>query len=388
MQPHLFAILMLLAQPAPDPIDSARHLAATHRESGNIEAALTTLTQALCTARTAAAPAGYSSVRLARAWADAWDVAGRPKAPQTQLDLCLQGHPLGAIAQAAAADTSGLWKEAESLCAKALADKTYQAPIPEALRGELWRRQAAAASHQGLEQRALTLLQRGLADAPGAAELYLATARAQLALGAPHAAHSVLLPLLELPENVDPALLRQARMLIDSARDLAAPPLTPQETAENKELIALMQTASEDDDDVAHVRDVAATTPQPRLWPPCALVLLKGPDPGLGRALLVKAEKALPLDPDPSRLLAVYYLSGTDFNGALPPLLRAVQRQPFDPEAQVMLASVATRTAQWHVAEKAYSALIRLEPDKTTHKESLAAMREQQKLHDSKPLGQ
>jgi predicted Zn-dependent protease len=283
----------------------------------------------------------------------------------------LDPGPFNELVHAALEDLTGAWEHSDQRCARAL--KT----APPLYHGELYRCRAAAAVHQGRVHRGMKLLQAGLAVDDQNPELYIALGQAQLASGLPHSAHATLLKLLHLDGGADAALLGRARRMVDEAKRLAAPPMTPLDQAEQADLTALMESGQADADDIAHVRELAQQTEQPQLLSACALILLRGPDPGLGRKLLDRAAKALPLDADPSRLLAVYHLAQADYAGALPALLQAVRAQPFDPESQVMLATVAARLGHWELSHEAYKALVQLEPQRQSHRAGLDEARTQ-----------
>ena len=308
-------------------------------------------------------------MRQARAWAVLWDAQERPAADLKVLESCLDPGPFNELVHAALEDLTGAWEQSDRRCARAL--KT----APPLYHGELYRCQATAAVHQGRVNRGVQQLRAGLAVDANNPELYIALAQAQLALNLPHSAHETLLGLLRLDGGTEATLLGRARRMVDEAKRLAAPPLTPLDQVELADLTALMESGQVDADDLSHVREVAAQTQQPQLLSACALILLRGPDPALGRELLHRAESALPLDADPSRLLAVYHLALADYEGALPALLRAVRKQPFDPESQVMLASVATRLGHWETSHAAYKVLVQLEPQRDSHRAGLAEAR-------------
>lgn len=301
----------------------------------------------------------------ARAWAVMWDDQERPPEALGRLNGCIEEPVHRALLHSTIDDLTGAWSQSAQRCAQALPQ------APALYQGELWRCRAVAAVHEGLVARGEKLLQAGLEVDPSNAELYLMLAQVQLAQELPHSAHKTLMPLLGLDGGTEAAHLQRARTLVDEAAKAAAPPLTPLDKLELADVTAMMESGHNDADDVAHVIELARTTLQPQLWTSCALVLLRGPDPALGRALLGRAEQALPLDADPSRLLAVYHLSQADYPGALTALMRAVRKQPFVAENQVMLASVASRLGRWELSHGAYKALVQLEPDRESHRTGL-----------------
>lgn len=310
----------------------------------------------------------------ARQWAAAWDSAERPPGPRQKLAGCIEEPALAALVLATADDLTGAWSASAARCSEAMPR------APKGLCGELWRCKASASVHQGQLHKGAQELIAGLGVAPRNGELRLALAQLQLAQNLPHSAHDTLLALLAVDGGVDAAILERARFMADEAKRLAAPPLTPLDRVEQADLTTMMQSSRNDDDDVAHVRELAQSALQPQLWSACALVLLRGPDPALGLELLGRAERALPLDADPSRLLAVYYLSVVDYPAALTALLRAVRKQPFDPEGQIMLASVASRLGHWELTHSAYRTLSQLEPTKDSHRTGLAQARQKLKI--------
>ncbi len=353
--------------------------AATHASAAEGEA-LATLTHALCAPHKAVIQqaALRSFVQQVRAWAVAWDGQERPEAALTELSHCIEEPPLRALALATVEDLTGAWSRSYARCAEAV-------PLaPPLVAAELWRCQATAAVHEGRLNQGSEALKAGLAIDSGNPELHLALAQVQLAQNLPHSAHSTLMALLALDGGTDAALLGRARRMVDEAKKLAAPPLTALDLVEQADLTALMESSSNDADDVAHVRELAQHSEQPQLWSACALVLLRGPDPALGRELLSRAERALPLDADPSRLMAVYHLSMADYPAALTALLRAVRKQPFDPESQIMLASVASRLNHWELTHSAYKALVQLEPDRESHRAGLMEARQERLNRDKK----
>lgn len=343
-------------------------LAGTYSADGDEACALQVLTQALCQSSKKAAPNQAqlaSQMRLLGAWVRAWDYGGREPGPRQQVVTCLADAPLAPLAAMMLADATGGWDEVIAIGERALAG----ARPP--LRGELALRHAIATMHQGRTGRAVALLVEAIAETPDHPDLYVALAQAREALGLYDGVKPALLPLLRLGDVVPPDVLARARGILNAAREAAAPPLTAADLAEQVDLTTVAAARELHPEDVAHVRTVAAGTQQPRLLTLCALVLLRAGDVVTGRALLHRAAEALPMDPEPSRLLAAHYLTVSDWDGALAALAEAVRRNPFDVETQGLLATVAARTGAHAVAARAYDALVRLEPAAQAHYDGL-----------------
>lgn len=361
MGPILLVLAQLCAQAAP--VETVPH----GGQDANAAAELACQTQALCTPQQAvnSGPSLRQFLTAVRAWAVAWDALERPPQALAQLTACIEEPAQQALVHSTIDDLTGAWAQGAERCARALPQ------APKLYRSELGRCRAVGAVREGRVAHGAALLQAGLEADPHNPELYLSLAQVQLAQDLPHSAHHTLAPLLGLDGGTEAQHLKRARTLVDEAASAAAPPLTPLDRLEQADVAALMESSHNDADDVAHVVELAHNTQQPQLWSSCALVLLRGPDPALGRELLHRAEQALPLDADPSRLLAVYHLSQADYPAALAALMRAVRKQPFDAENQVMLASVAARLDAWDISHGAYKALVQLEPDRDSHRAGL-----------------
>lgn len=371
---HVFLLLIAVAQIVPGATGAAHEALA----ASNLHGA----TQALC--KQAHGARGRAAVKKAqhdaRDWAMMWDAEDRPQKEHNQLLACLPDLPIKTLVLATIDDLTGAWQSADSRCQKELA--TVSSSAARELQGELWRCRAAAAVHQGQINKGVDALQAGLKADPANPELYVALAQAQLAQDLPHSAHRTLLQIMTLDGGAEAPLLARAKRMADEAKKRAAPPLTPLDVIEQADLEKMMESGNTDEDDLDHVRELAQQTEQPQLWSSCALILLRGPDPALGRELLARAERALPLDSDPSRLLAVYHLTISDYPAALTALLRAVRKQPFDAESHVMLASVASKLQNWDVSHSAYKALVLLEPTRDSHKAGLSDARAKLRQHD------
>ena len=351
-------------QPRPLLPSAALSQAACWSEAGEDDRALTTLTQVLCQPqpKVPLSPAVLErKLAVLSAWVRTWDVTGRDDAGRAHVSACLKNDPLGPLAAMMLADATGAWDEVVALGERALPGA--QPPV----RGELLLRHAVATMHQGRTARAVALLAEAIHEAPDQADLYVALAQGREALGMYDAVRPALLPLLALQRPPPPNLLARARGILNAAREAAAPPLTRADLAENVDLTNVAASPEITAEDLAHVRRLAAHTQQPRLLSLCALVLLRAGDSAAGRKLLQRASDALPMDPDPIRLLAAHRLTDNDWDGALAALAEAVRRDPFDVEAQLLLANVATRTGQDAVAARAFGALVRLEPAVTAH---------------------
>lgn len=354
----------IAAAPRPLLPSAALSRAACHSEAGEDGRALQVLAQVLCQppGSVALSPAVLErKLAVLSAWVRTWDVTGREEAERHRVQACLQKDALGPLAQMMLADATGAWDEVVALGERALPGA--EPPV----RGELLLRHAVATMHQGRTARAVALLTEAISEAPEQADLYVALAQGREALGMYDAVRPALLPLLQLQRPPQPALLARARGILNAAREAAAPPLTRADLAENVDLTNVAASAEIGPEDLAHVRRLATTTQQPRLLSLCALVLLRAGDTATGRTLLQRASDALPMDPDPIRLLAAHRLTDHDWDGALSALAEAVRRDPFDVEAQLLLANVAARVGQHAVAARAFGALVRLEPAVPAH---------------------
>ena len=320
------------------------------------------------------------AVDLLQAYAEAWEQQDPPPADGPQaglscaLPMALQDY-LGA---------ANLAQQAQFSRAAAVLEKAQENPMPQAWRAAIALRQAWVALHQNDVATTRQYLDTARQADPQRVDVNLVYAQAMIADHAYSAAIDQLRAIMRQHPSIQD--LGRAHALLQRAVREAEPPMSVQAQQMAQ---ALMQAAEQaeaqarDDGHAAagpevrqellrHAMAVADAAPHPRVHTLAGLIALKVGDVPRGLRLLDAALAANSLDPDPSRILAGFYLAQNSPWEAFHHLQVASVSDPFDIELQHVMVPVALRLGDVKTALASLQRLQVLQPDNAANARSLS----------------
>ncbi len=328
------------------------------------------------------------AVDLLQAYAEAWEQQDPPPTDGPQVGLsctlpaALQDY-LGA---------ASLAHQAHFRRAAAVLERAQENPMPAGWRAAIALRQAWVALHQNDIATARQYLDLAQEAAPQRVDINLVYAQAMIADHAyPAAIDHLRAIMLQHPSEQD---LGRAHTLLQRAVREAEPAMSLQAQQMAQ---ALMQAAEQAEAQarndghatagpevrqelLRHAMAVADAAPHPRVHTLAGLIALKVGDVPRGLRLLNTALAANSLDPDPSRILAGFYLAQNSPWEAYRHLQMASVSDPFDIELQHVMVPVALRLGDVKAALASLERLQILQPDTPANTRSLREM--QRVWHD------